>query len=260
MLVTWTTKLPIKEQSNQYAYNTGWNSSGDWNRCLQYVTITALLLIILHEYLLYPVFHRVWCYPRILSFYKGIIGMLLQIARVSLLLVYEVLPRHNYIQYNGHNATIDCLFHTTHGSFDFRLIVIPDFLQSISLMMIYLGTFEFLSAQVPCFMKGLVVGVILCSTLLSGAVWFVLSIPFNRKLSIWGTGTISCGFWYTLLLAIIQICFHSFVILIILTRWYKKRKRQDVLPNEQIFAERYYSYWDAQIIIIIICISIKLQY
>jgi hypothetical protein len=28
---------------------------------------------------------------------------------------------------------------------------------------------------------------------------------------------------------------------IVVKRWYKKRKREDVLPNEQIFAERYYS-------------------
>ena len=205
----------------------------------------AVVLIILHEYFLYPLFHRVLCYPRILSLYKGLIGMLLQIIRVFVLLVYEAVSRHNYIQNNGHNATvtIDCLFYITHGSlsksFDFRWMAIPDILQSISLTMIYLGTFEFLSAQVPYFMKGVMVGVTLCFMFLSGAVWFVLSIPFNRKLSIWGTGTISCGFWYTLLLAILQIC--GCVILIILIKWYKKRKQQDVLPNEHIFAERYYS-------------------
>jgi peptide/histidine transporter 3/4 len=204
----------------------------------------ALILIILHEFFLYPLFHRTWCYPRILSLYKGLIGVLLHMARIFLLLAYEVVSRHNYIQNNGHNVTIDCLFHTTHGSlsesFDFRWMMIPDFLQSVSLMMIYLGTFEFLAAQVPYSIKGLMVGLALCSTFLFGAIWFVVSIPFNKKLSIWGTGTISCGFWYTLLLIVTQIC--CCVILIILTKWYKKRKRQDVLPNEHIFAENYYSY------------------
>ena len=205
----------------------------------------SLILIILHESLLHPLFHRLRCFPHIVSLYKGLIGTLLQITRVSLFLAYEVVSRHNYIQSNGggHNVTIDCLFHATHGSlsnsFDFRWMAIPDILQSISLMMIYLGTFEFLSAQVPYFMKGLMVGVTLSSALLSAAVWFMLSIPFSRKLPVWGTGTISCGFWYTLLIIIIQIC--CCVILIILTSRYKKRKRQDVLPNEHFFAERYYS-------------------
>ena len=219
------------------------------NKCYYEASFThtmyyaALVLIILHECFLYPLFHTAGCYPRILSLYKGLIGVLLQIARVFLLLAYEVISRHNYIQNNGYNVTIDCLFHTTHGSlsksFDFRWMAIPDFLQSISLMMIYLGSFEFLSAQVPYFMKGLMVGIGLSSAFFSGAVWFVVSIPFNRKLSIWSRGATSCGFWYTLLLVIAQIC--CCVILIILTRRYKKRKRQDVLPNEHIFAERYYS-------------------
>ena len=203
----------------------------------------ATLLIIFHEFFFYPIFHRLWCYPHMQSLQKCLIGMVLQIARVSLLLIYEVVSRHNFIQNTGHNVTIDCLFHASHGSlsksFDYRWIAIPDFLQTISMMMIYIGTFEFLSAQVPYFMKGLMVGVTFCSLLLSGALWFVLSVPFTKRLPIWGTGTISCGFWYTLLLVAIQVC--CCVILIILTRWYKKRRRQDVLPNEHIFAERYYS-------------------
>ena len=42
-----------------------------------------------------------------------------------------------------------------------------------------------------------------------------------------------------LLLTIVDL--GIFLILVILTRWYKKRQRQDVLPNEHFFAERYYS-------------------
>ena len=182
----------------------------------------AALLIILHELLLYPLFHRIKCYPHIQSLQKCLLGMLLQIARVSLLLAYEVISRHNFIKSSaGHNTTIDCLFHASHGSlstsFDFQWMAIPDFLESMSLMMIYIGAFEFLSSQVPYFMKGLMVGVILCSLFLSGALWFTLSVPISKRLSIWGTGTISCGFWYTLLLVSTQIC--CCVILIIITRW-----------------------------------------
>ena len=205
----------------------------------------AALLIILNECFFYPIFHRLKCYPHIQSMQKVVIGVLIQIVRVSLLLVFEVVSRHNFVQSSGHtNTTVDCLFYANRGSlsdgFDFRLIMIPDFLQSISITMSYIGTFEFLSAQVPYLMKGLMVGVVLCSLFLSGAVWFTLSIPFTKRLSVWGTGTISCGFWHTLLLITTQIC--CGVVLVLLTRWYKKRKRQDVLPNEHIFAERYYSY------------------
>jgi hypothetical protein len=57
--------------------------------------------------------------------------------------------------------------------------------------------------------------------------------------SIWGTGTLS---WYILPLTIVDL--GIFLIITILPRWYKKRRRQDVLPNEQFFAERYYSTID----------------
>ena len=226
------------------------DESGSKTKCYSEASFThtayygAALLIIFHECLLYPIFHRIKCYPHIQSLHKCLMGVVLQILRVSLLLVFEVVSRHNFIQSSSHNTTIACLFHASHGSlsksFDFRWMMIPDFLESVSLTMIYIGTFEFLSAQVPYFMKGLMVGVILCSLFFSATVWFTLSIPFTKRLPTWGTGTISCGFWYTFLLITTQIC--CFVILIMLTRWYKKRKRQDVLPNEHIFAERYYSY------------------
>ena len=62
-------------------------------------------------------------------------------------------------------------------------------------------------------------------------------IPFTLKLTIWNKGVLSWSFW----------CFFSEAIIIgvglfstmAVIKWYKK-KIQDVLPNEQTFAERYY--------------------
>ena len=199
---------------------------------------SAMLLILLHEILLYPIFYRTWCFSRVESLHKVSIGMLLQLVRVLILMAYEIVSNHNYLQKNS-NETILCLFYAHQGtlstSFDYHWIIIPDFIQSISLLMLYTGVVEYFTAQVPYFMKGLTVGITYFSILLSGAIWF---IPFyDQNLSYtWGK---SCGMWYALLLSVLEmsIC----VILIILTRWHKKRRRQDVLPNEHIFAERYYS-------------------
>jgi hypothetical protein len=71
-------------------------------------------------------------------------------------------------------------------------------------------------------------------------VGVAITQPFMMDLPIWKTGgIINCGFWY-LLLVIVFFIFNG-IILYILGRVYKNRKREDVLPNEQIFAERYYS-------------------
>ena len=121
-------------------------------------------------------------------------------------------------------------------------MAIPDFIVSISLTMFYIGAVEYISAQVPYFMKGLAVGATYSSLLLSGAVWFVLLLPFGNKTlyvsltNIWGE---SCGFWYALTLTI--TCVGMCSIMVISMRWYKERQRQDLLPNEHLFAERYYS-------------------
>ena len=201
--------------------------------------IISILLIVLHEVTIYPVFHR--CFPHLISLQKALIGMLLQLSRVFILMAFEIVSRHKYYQMNS-NSTIPCLFHASQGTlnniFDHRWMAIPDFIASLSSMMCLIGAVEYFSAQVPYFMKGLAVGVTYSSLLLSGAILCISSIPLsNQRLSnIWGA---SCGFWYALLLIVVEIGMCA--ILMVLMRWYKKRRRQDILPNEHIFAERYYS-------------------
>jgi peptide/histidine transporter 3/4 len=201
---------------------------------------STIVLIVLHEILLYPIFYR--CYPRLESLQKAFIGMLLQLVRILILMAYEIVVQRNYLTVHYNTTTAPCLFspyqETLKTSLNYYWMAIPDFIVSISYAMLYIGSVEYFSAQVPYFMKSLTVGITYSSLFLSGTVWLVLSIPFKtHNLSYnWGA---NCGFWYGLLLTIVEatIC----TILIILTKWYKKRRRQDVLPNEHIFAERYYS-------------------
>ena len=197
----------------------------------------------LYESLIYPIFFR--CFSWMESQHKILVGMVALIARVLTLMAYNVISRHNSLQMNGPNVTIPCLFETwssrgvLHKSFNFKWITVPDFLSIISLTMLYIGLVEFISAQVPFFMKGLMIGMTYCSFFLSSVLWLVVSLPFVHIHSIWGTETLSCGFWYILLFTIVDL--GIFLILAILSRWYKKRQQQDALPNEHFFAERYYS-------------------
>ena len=204
---------------------------------------SAIILIVLHEILLYPILYR--CFPRLESLQKAFIAMLLQLVRILILMAYEIVfQRNSFIVQNYNNATAPCLFSPhqeilkTSDSLNYYWMAIPDIIISVSYAMLYIGSVEYFSAQVPYFMKSLTVGITYSSFFLSGTVWLVLSIPFKTdSLSYkWGA---NCGFWYGLLLTIVEatIC----TILIVLIKWYKKRRRQDVLPNEHIFAERYYS-------------------
>ena len=112
-------------------------------------------------------------------------------------------------------------------------------LPSFSIIGVFsIGAVKFIVSQAPYLMRGLIMGTAYCMVALCAAVGVGVSIPFTRQLSIWGTGIISCGFWYAILLLVVEVMV-GFTLTAI-QKWYKKRKREDVLPNEHIFAERYY--------------------
>ena len=204
-------------------------------------SIYFLLLVVLNETLIYPLCHR--CVAKIESLHKVIIGVLLQVTRILVLMIFNVVSRQNFIMENSMNETIGCLFQASHGilhnNFSFKLIVLPNVINGVSTLMVYSGTVEFLAAQVPYTMKGLIIGLSYYLILVSIGAWIVLTIPFHQYLSLWGSGIISCGFWFLLLAGVLQMM--NFFTLLILKVRYKKRKREDVLPNEHVFAEEFYS-------------------
>ena len=88
-------------------------------------------------------------------------------------------------------------------------------------------------------MKGLVIGIFYVLSGLFILFSQALLLPFNAQSLAWGTGTLSCGFWYL----ITRMAYMVIMIIAaaLVMRCYKTRKREDLLPNEQIFAEAYYS-------------------
>ena len=151
----------------------------------------------------------------------------------------EIIARHKYLSSNNYNITIPCNGHgTLSTSLNYQWMAIPLLLFSLSTSVIGIGAVEFIVSQAPYSMRGLIMGTAYCMLALCASVWVGISTPFTRQLSIWGTGIISCGFWYALLLLVIEVLVGF--MLIAIQRWYKKRKREDVLPNEHIFAKRYY--------------------
>ena len=209
---------------------------------LEFIKHTWIILIPLHEFVLYPMFNKYLV--AISSQTKLVLGVLLHIATIIAVMLIEIVVRHNYLTSYQNTTTIQCVFHhkTTGAwrlSLDYRWMAIPDFLYSLSITLLGIGGSEFIAAQSPYSMRGLIVGCGYGMLCLSAAVIVATSIPFTKKLPIWGTGIISCGFWYTLLLLIIEIM--AGLMLVVTLKFYKGRKREDVLPNEHIFAERYYA-------------------
>ena len=198
---------------------------------------SCVVMFPLYELFIYPSFHR--CLEMMKSHWKFILGVLLLIADIIALLVIETVGRYKYLESTNYNTTIPCIGHgTLSTSMDFRWMAIPLFLHSLSASVFGIGAIEFIASQAPYSMRGLIMGTAYCMFALCAAVGIGISIPFTRQLSIWGTGIISCGFWYALLLLVVEVL--AGFMFTAIQKWYKKRKREDVLPNEHIFAERYY--------------------
>ena len=206
-----------------------------------YPPLTAVVLIPIYEFAIYPALRK--CFSWVKSYLKFLLGVLLQMARAITLLVLTINARYHYLKHNDYNATIQCIFHedesALESSFDKKWMLLPNLLDSLSIAILLISGVEFTCAQTPYSMRGLMFGAAYGGMLVFALIGYGIIQPFMNDSITWETGIISCGFWY-MLLSIILLGADG-IVLTILGILYKKRKREDVLPNEQIFAERYYA-------------------
>ena len=198
------------------------------------------ILVPLHEFVFYPLLHKQL--PCIQSYHwKLSVGAVSQLSRIIALMAIDLIARQSYIKHN--NATLQCIFAEKSGilssDFDIKWVILSHVLNSVSVVTSAMGGLEFICSQTPYTMRGLLFGVMYGSIVVCSVAGFGILQPFTKQSRAWATGMISCEFWYLLLTLLIVIV--ETVMLGILMKWYKNRKREDVLPNEQIFAERYYT-------------------
>ena len=206
---------------------------------------SGTVLILLYEFIFYPLLRNYVPYMQNYQ-WKVAVGIVSQIARIIALMTIDLTAHHNYIKHNNINVTIQCIFMEQSGilnsNFNMQWMILVRVFNSISSITSITGAFEFICSQSPYSMRGLLFGATYCCVMLYFLVGYGIMKPFTKlSTSIsWGAGIISCEFWYLLLILVILIL--NSIMVCILSKWYKNRKREDVLPNEQVFAERYYTY------------------
>ena len=198
------------------------------------------MFIPLYEFVIHPIIRK--CIPSIKIYQKFLIGVLLQMANTTILIAFDLIERKIHLEHQR-NATIECIFNydqgalsSTHNS---SWIAVSQFLDSTSKILLSISGIEFVASQTPYSMRGLMIGAGYGSVFIFTMIGYGVYWPFTHQSSTWGTGIISCEFWYLLSVLLVIIIFSG--LLLAVGRWYKNRKREDVLPNEHIFAERYYS-------------------
>ena len=122
-----------------------------------------VIIVPLFEIIVYPLFWK--CLSRLGIVKKFILGMVLQFFFQVSLLVLEVIGHQTTLR-DDSNRTVTCLLKSTTKDveldrtlvFDFKWLAIPQMLQGVSWYFLATTTIEFLCAQSPYSMKGLISG------------------------------------------------------------------------------------------------------
>ena len=202
--------------------------------------ILSTLLLPLYTWLLFSVLYRKNLLPKIIHRIL-FAALLFSLTPVDMLAVD--LTEH-LIKTNTSNET--CLFLSELGNnrplhLHWSVLIPPNLTKTLALDLVMASTFEFISAQSPHTMKGVLVGLLFAVRGFFQLIEAVLLFPFSAK-QIWSrvaieTPQISCEFSYYLVTSFIVLV--GLVLFAIAARKYQYRKREEE-PYSQSRVEEIY--------------------
>ena len=228
-----------KSTNNESKCNYEWMlfESGNLTNIISVVAIPLYILLV------YPRIKR-WV-PRII--YRMGIGVVLKVMSVIFLLAVQVFANYlatsdaieykclflsEYKLFNKHNNSLSLEFPT-------EALVIYSFIDGIASPLINITILEFISAQSPHTMKGLLLGVFYAFRGLFFTLGCVATFPFAQE-KLWGDycGIFDCGFYYYLSNSVLGVI--GLVVFLMAAKRYRNRERDDP-PYSHQYAEDYYS-------------------
>ena len=203
-----------------------------------------VLLVPVLELILYPL-QKVF-YPRLnMSMVTRINASIFLILLSNLSnLTLEVIAIHDNKE---QNATCQLLAHSNDYSdnqrvaLNYRWLVIPQIIMSVSFYLFCTSGTEFVVSQCPYAIRGLIIGAA-CTTYGVSSGLYGMSLRIGIWLhnsSVKGFKDSNCGVWYYLAYALASLLV-LLCALIIGKKCYKYRRRDEDIHNQQMFAENYY--------------------
>ena len=214
------------------------NASSSLSNCYRALTLThanftfTVVLVLLYLVIIRPFFYN--CIPKANITTKFIIALALYLIRIVALLGIESASYQYQIQTNAANVT-RCYTpqngHYTVTNVDSKWIIVPEIINGLSLFILIPAGLEFVCAQAPFNMKGLIFGITYavfggCTLLQTG-----LLAPFYYvEEAVWKKAPLTCGIWYFLIQAVLVLV--CFVLMIMVIRRYKSRTRISAPQSE----------------------------
>ena len=233
------------------------NNGSSWlDHCSSWVTVWSGNLKYTSGTFLFPLY--IWFVfsflrnriPRI--FRRLFTGIILYVLGVFLLLIIDLV---GHILYKHHSSSGElgsmCMFDidkdfSPHLDMHWTVMVPPSILLGIGPLIVMSSTLEFISAQSPHFMKGLIVGLMFAIVGLFQLVGALSLLPFSLK-GIWSTSSMiqnppitNCGFGY--LLFSLTVAFIGLILFVVAAKKYTYRVRDDKPYNQSQVEEIYSRY------------------
>lgn len=226
----------IMDQFNPYYFMIERHEKGFIENCLissvYFVNSVTILVTMFTYQVLKPLFDQ--CLPTMLR--RIGLGIFLVLMAETMWLCMDVAGH-----FSSEDRNTTCLFKLpsndtvgpVHWNINHMWILAPKISMGIAFGIAIPTTLEFVFAQAPHSMKGLVIGVWFMAAGSIKMVGFDMQYPFRLLDGLWP----NCSFYYYI--TKIVLVGLSFVFFIILTMWYKPRQRE-LLYNSHITVENFY--------------------
>ena len=190
-----------------------------------YVSFTFPVVVVpIYKLLMEPLFCR--CLPTVRITSKFYLSVLLLLCGVLSLLGIE--SASYYYQVGSNVTTHKCIFLEQEYQSDVNVywVLLPSALIGLSMYILIFSGIQFICAQAPLNMKGLIIGLSFAVYGLMSVIQSVLSIPFvssPQYLTSWQKAPLTCGMWFLILEGVIVLA--GFLVVVVIVKTYKRRKR-----------------------------------
>ena len=194
--------------------------------------LIAITVVILYEFFIYPFFNNYL--PKISIAKKFLLGTVLFLVRILSLLSIEIVTFTDV--WDSKNSTKTCVF-TTEGKKTINIsgkwLFIPGVMSAFSSLLFLLSGFEFIWAQAPTSMTGLLFGIGYAFLSLNTIFQAALASPFLFVTSVpWQHIPLTCGIWYFTMQSLVVILVLASVGILI--KKYKRRDRNEKLLTSAV--------------------------
>ncbi len=190
---------------------------------IYYTTFTcSAVVVLIYLVVIHPLFHRF--IPRTSIAFKFLCSIFIFFAAVLILLgletsFYLLEKRSNQTTY-GYASQKEPHNYIT----DAHWVILPNFLIGLSMFLYVFSGIEFICAQAPFNMKGLVLGIACALFGLGALINASISEAFIKKDSLWKNAPVKSGIvWYLTVEGVIVLI--GFIALVIVVKIYKRRAR-----------------------------------